>query len=54
MKEILDAIKEKLTVVEEAFDSLSGEQQDRMVTNLVQVDKDLRGLILLCFAISKR
>ena len=54
MKETLGAIREKLTAIEKACDSLSDEQQDRMIANLGQIDKDLRGLILLCFAISKR
>ena len=54
MQETITAIKSKLKVIENTYNSLQEGQRANIKIGLDRIDKDLRSLILLGLAISKR
>jgi hypothetical protein len=53
MKEIIASIKEKLMLIENAYNDLEGIRKTEVEIELRQIDRDLRGLILMYLAVSK-
>ena len=54
MEEVITSIKNKIELIENTLGNLSEEEQITLARKLMQVNRDLRGVILFQLAVNKR